>query len=110
MSTVADLVPYLQAAIDARVALAPARTAHNNAESAMNAARRALVQAVAGGSVPASSVQTEMQAYVNARATYFATNTTLATRVAQSQATQATFDTMAELLAKNEPIPPFGGP
>lgn len=108
MSTVADVLPYMQNWLDARTAQTAAVATFTTAKTAMATARQAVsVRVVAGDTAAAMSAL--VTTYVNARVTYLAQDALQRAAVDLTASRYATFEQMVELLATGQDVPAFGG-
>jgi hypothetical protein len=109
MSTVADVLPYMQSWLDARTAQAPLVTAFNTATTAMATAYSAIAARVVAGDT-AVQMTALVATYAAAKTDYLAKDILQRTAKELTQGRFATFQQMVDLLAAGQDVPPFVGP
>lgn len=106
MSTVADVLPYMQHWLDARTAQGPLVTAADNARTTMNTARAAVTARVVAGDT-AIQMTAVMTTYVTARTAYLSADAAMRAARATTEQRFQTLEQMVELLAQGQTVPPF---
>ena len=108
MSTVADVLPYMQNWLDARAAQVGVVAGFTAAKTAMTTARQAVTVRVVAGDT-AAAMTALVTTYVNARVTFIAQDVLQRAAVDLTASRYAAFEQMVELLATGQDVPPFGG-
>lgn len=108
MSTVADILPYMQNWLDARAALAASTTTWTAARTSVTAARTAISARVAAGDT-ALAMSALVTTYITARGAYITQDAIQRAAVDLTNARWATLGQMEELLATGQDVPVFGG-
>jgi hypothetical protein len=106
MSTVADVLPYMQSWLDARAAQAPVVTAFNTATTALATAYNAIAARVVAGDT-AVQMTALVTAYATAKTTYLTQDGLQRAARELTAGRFITFQQMVELLATGQDVPPF---
>ena len=106
MSTVADVLPYMQHWLDARTAQTAAVAAFATAKTTMATARNAIATRVAAGDT-AVMMTTVVTTYLTARIVYLTQDPLTQAAIALTAGRFAVFEQMVELLATGQDVPPF---
>jgi len=108
MSTVADVLPYMQHWLDARAAQVTALADFATAKTNMATARNAVAARVGAGDT-AAVMSAVVTTYLGARVIYLQKDPLQRAAVALTAARFQTFEQMMELLATGQTVPPFTG-
>jgi len=106
MSTVADVLPYMQYWLDARTAQVTALADFATAKTNMATARAAVATRVAAGDT-AAMMSAVVTTYLAARVIYLQKDPLQQAAVALTAGRFAVFEQMIELLAAGQTVPPF---
>jgi hypothetical protein len=106
MSTLADVLPYMQSWLDARAAQATVLTDYNAARAALATARQAVTARVAAGD-NAVQMTAVLTTYIAAKVAFVQKDPIQITAVALTAARFQQFEQMVELLAAGQDVPPF---
>jgi hypothetical protein len=106
MSTMADVLPYMQHWLDSRAPETQAKADFAAARSAMATARNAIAARVGAGDT-AIQMTALMTTYAAARVTYFATDIAARTAIELTKGRFERFEQMVDLLVNGQDVPPF---
>jgi hypothetical protein len=106
MSTVADVLPYMQHWLDSRGGEIQAKAAFVAARTAMATARNAVAARVVAGDT-AIQMTALLTTYTVMRATYFETDIAAQEAIALTAGRFARFEEMVDLLVNGQDVPAF---
>lgn len=106
MSTLADVLPYMQSWIDARNAQVAVLADYNTAKTTLATARQAVSARVQAGDT-AVQMTAVLTTYLAAKVAFVQKDPLQLAAVALTAARFATFEQMMELLAAGQDVPPF---